>query len=305
MSYLEKLPIYTFIPGTPDVPEKPPIAPFARRLFATPSPPGTKYQPFVASNGFTQLTKTGVTSGASYGPSLPYMTFITFPGIPTVGYGYPHPSLGEGPFVGHFDAPTPDQGLVRVTANYWRDGRYDSMKPRDIVYPPGYVGPTIEGMVKIDDFPGFPGAAAIPGTPDQTLTDLRIGWNAGANSITRLDGNVRTVFTMNTQTTGAVIGLTSEPRPASGARENIQYAFYFYMTTGGARFGIRDRGRELHIGAGTYTHEVTVFEIRRYQGTVFYVIDDEVVYVSPTPSTGSLCVGSCFYTAGDYIGETS
>lgn len=301
MSFLEKLPLYTYVPGTPAVPAQPAIAPFERRLFATPSPPGTKYQAWVAENGFTQLTKSSISTGAIYGPSLPYMTFINFPGLPHTGNGYPHPILGYGPFVGYFDAPT-TTGIVRVTAEYFRDGRYNAMRPHTITLPPGYVGVTIEGMVKIEDFPGFAGSAEIPGTPAETLVDLRIGWNAGANSIDRLDDDLRTVFTMNNRSTGVVIGLTSEPRPDSGNRDNIQYGFYFYSTSGGVRYAIRDRGREIHVSTGIFTHETTVFEIRRYKGTIFYVIDDEPIYVSPTPSTGSMCVGSAFFTAGDYFG---
>lgn len=296
MGTLTKLGTTTEIPGTP---AKPAIPAMFAHIFAPPSPPGTRYQFAVAQNGFTQLTKTGVLPGTLHPAPQPWMTYIRFPGVPTLANGFPAPEAGNGPLTGEFDAPSLD-GYIRVTRQYYREGRYGSWVARwgTFVDPPFLETGGPEGQTRVKDFPGFPGAPAVPAS---TLFDPNIGWNSGANSIGEIAGDAELTLTMAVGQVSAIAGIALAPRVPTTSIDSILYGFRFY-TDGGGRWLIRDNGRELSFASNSYTED-TVFKVRRYQGQVSFLVDDTVVYISPNLSYGTLCAATALYHAGDSIGD--
>jgi hypothetical protein len=107
--------------------------------------------------------------------------------------------------------------------------------------------------------------------------------------------------TMSGGQIGAQLGFALSPRADSTSRDSLLHSFLFHTIGGAARWTIIDHGRELSFDDNTYT-EATDFRIRRIGTSVFYVIDSDVVYVSPFPLEGTICTGSALYYGGDSIG---
>lgn len=132
--------------------------------------------------------------------------------------------------------------------------------------------------------------------PTETVTrwiaDRNLGWNSGARSVERLNGDVYLSF---------------EPRPANNtavglARHRtrnhfrvIPYAFLFNA----GQFRIFESGEEVR-SAAFYSSKDT-FQILRVGQEVVYKHNEQVVHRSATPSTGSLITVAAMYTAGDKV----
>ena len=143
----------------------------------------------------------------------------------------------------------------------------------------------------------------IPADPGQQYVPPRVdmsanaGWNAGAHSVKRLEGDVSLRFHMR-KPSGVVLGLVSD-RADPTDRTRITHGFIF--TTGAdalPRAQVYEAGKQL-TSPVVYAEEETVFEVRRVGGQVNYYIDDEQVYSSRTPSSGEVSVGTSLYATGD------
>ncbi|MGO1073572.1 hypothetical protein [Lysobacter sp. CA199] len=287
----------TVTPGTPAYPAAPAIA---FHLYATPSPRSTAFRQKGSfpnrPEHFRQWSQLDASPPDGwYGP-IRHMTFVRFPGVRIIGNGYPEPGH-DGPITGVFDVPT-TTGMHRESRTYYREGLRGLWIPRDGTYvdPPGCQ---TGGPCRVVMLSNFPGRDAVPGVPDIETVDTHDGWNAGANSVDRLDGDLRTVFQVDIAAAGAV-GFAFE-RPDAGLYTSLSHAFYFDTDPldGTRRVACMEFGRWMTTPT-TYTRG-DEFELRRQSGLVAFSINGESVYVSPNLSTGPVIVGAALFRAQDRV----
>lgn len=152
------------------------------------------------------------------------------------------------------------------------------------------------------DCPSLP---AIPSVPAHYEPQPVIGWNAGADSIPEVSGNLKAEFTPGLQVGGIVIGLKR------GFDNNtvpvlIDHGFHLQSDGTTSFFSIVEKG-VTKIGPFTYD-DGTRFGIRRAGTRVTYykyhegMDDEEIIYKSRNPSyPGLTIVNACMYLSGDVI----
>lgn len=297
MGALTKVATVTVVPGTPAYPA---AAPIAFHLFATPSPRSTAYRQKGSfpnrPEHFHQWSQLDASPPDGwYGP-IAHMSFVRFPGVRFIGNGYPDPGH-DGPIQGEFTVPTPT-GVHREVRDYYREGPRGLWIPRDGTYadPPGCQ---TGGPCRVVMLAGFVGRGAVPAVPDREIVDAHEGWNAGANSVDRLDGNVRTAFQVDIAAAGAV-GFAIE-RPDVGRFESLSHGFYFDTDPldGLRRVACMEYGR-LMSAPVPYARE-DEFELRRVDGRVSFQINGQGIYHSPNLSVGPVIVGAALYRAQDRV----
>lgn len=149
-----------------------------------------------------------------------------------------------------------------------------------------------------------PEIAPIAAVPPNVVTSPNLGWNAGANSVTTLDGDVHAVMDASVGLTGSIVGFraATDNRPPV-TPGFITHGIYFYtlhtnmavpsaMPIEGAR-----QISELQLA---YDGNDT-FEIRRIAGRVVYLHNGDVWYESTVASRGLIRVMCCLYAAGDSV----
>ena len=154
------------------------------------------------------------------------------------------------------------------------------------------------GLAAILNDPGRPPAPAQRAVYE---ADHRIGWNAGADSLDELDGDVRVVFEPNISAAGAV-GL-ARARQDLESLESIGHGFYFDSdpATGLPRFSIIESGMRR---SEFFPYEPGVsFEIRREGvfGQVTYLYDGGTVGISGVPLYNAVRTATVLYRAGDGV----
>jgi hypothetical protein len=118
---------------------------------------------------------------------------------------------------------------------------------------------------------------ATPYQPAQLVIDQRFGWQSGAMSIRRLDGDLYTSFQVPTAA-GVVIGLN--PVSIGEGYLEITHAFYLH----GGLLSVIERG--VHKwGSASFTPS-DVLTIERNAGIVTYRQNGQRRYTSATLSTG-------------------
>ncbi len=145
------------------------------------------------------------------------------------------------------------------------------------------------------DCPAIP---FIPATPPHLDVTPNPGWNASANSVSMLDGDVHTVFQINSSLGAVACGFKSV-RNRLTIPETINYAFYFQSVAGLLFASVVELGHTRV--ADVEVDPSATFEIRRLAGQVLFLIDGIVVYRSTVRSSGALVVNACMYLAGDSI----
>lgn len=297
MGALTKVATVTVTPGRPALPAAPPIA---FHLFATPSPRSTAFRQKGnfpnRPEHFHQWSQLDASPPDGwYGP-IAHMTFVRFPGVRVIGNGYPDPGH-NGPISGVFEVPTFD-GVHRETRNYYREGPRGLWIPRDGTYtdPPGCQ---TGGPCRVVMLSGFPGRTAVPAIPDVETVDAHEGWNAGANSVDRLDGDVRTAFQVDIAAAGAV-GFASE-RVEVGRFDTLSHAFYFDAdpVDGMRRVTCMEFGRWMTPPTLYDRHDE--FELRRVEGRVAFAVNGMSMYHSPNLSIGPVIVGAALFRAQDRV----
>ncbi|MGH8078972.1 MAG: hypothetical protein ACREP7_00265 [Lysobacter sp.] len=299
MGALTKPATVTVIPGTPAYSPYPPVS---FQLYASPSPRSAAYRQKGSfpdgPEDFHQWSQLDYSPPDGwYGP-IRHMQFIRFPGVPVVSgsNGFPNPGH-RGPVRGYFDVPTLE-GVHREWRDYYAEGPGDMWIPRigTFVDPPHCQtgGPCMVVMLS-----GFPGRGSIPSTPDTELVDRHVGWNAGANSASVLDGDVRTAFQVEIASAG-VVGLVSH-RADVTRFDNVEFGFYFDTdpANGLRRYALMETGR-LVSAPLTYVPD-DEFEVRRLAGGISYRVNGIEIYRSPQLSYGPIRVGSALYSAEDRV----
>jgi hypothetical protein len=143
-------------------------------------------------------------------------------------------------------------------------------------------------------WPACPAVAYVPAHIEQQLV---LGWNAGANSITELAGDLHTVFTMPA-VAGVVIGLRSG-RAKQTTPDLIEHGLYFATFAGVHMVHVVERG--LGATSNLARAESDTFEIRRLAGRVTYWRNGALLYASNARSTGAKVVNACLYASGDSV----
>jgi hypothetical protein len=144
---------------------------------------------------------------------------------------------------------------------------------------------------------GTPPTAGTPGTASQLIADYKLGWNAGATSIARQEGDCLLSLQVSPSAVGIVAGLNNANEGA-GYTE-IDYGFYF--THGKAavyELGISKLPPVSFVGDDT-------FKVQRLGILVRYLKNDTVLYISAVASMGSLIADASLYSGGDLITAAS
>lgn len=143
-----------------------------------------------------------------------------------------------------------------------------------------------------------PECPAIAYVPPRIEHKANVGWNAGANSITELGGDLHTVFTAPTPEVGMIIGLrTGRTSPILPNR--VEHGLFF-QSVGTENFVQVIESNLTKTSPVSYTAS-TSFEIRRVGAQVTYWQDGESIYSSAAPSFGTKVVNACLYASGDNI----
>lgn len=145
----------------------------------------------------------------------------------------------------------------------------------------------------------YPAITAIPSTPSRIETHVVNAWDAGANSIDELDGDVRTEFSFDQPVVGVAVGFVDH-------RENVQdYArliigvLMSQQASGAMQFRVMEYG-QFRTGFFPYALH-TPIEIRRVQGEFSVWYGGARVFRSTRQHTRTLLVGSSFFSTGDTL----
>lgn len=141
-----------------------------------------------------------------------------------------------------------------------------------------------------------PELAAVTATPATTTTDPQLGWNAGANSVTQLAGDVHVVEAFDVAPVGIVFGLKAD-RPLPTEIALIAHGLYVHSVAGHAFVAVYEAGRQ--IGDAVSYVLGTPLEIRRVGTSVTYWNNGAPLAQSPARVLGAVIVNACLYAAGD------
>ena len=129
------------------------------------------------------------------------------------------------------------------------------------------------------------------------------GWNAGANSINRLDGNIHTVFQVPPSAAGVVVGFKGDRANATDPTA-IEHGLLFSRSGGVCWCRTMESGVVGPIEAG-FDDSSWSFELRRVNGVVSYYRSNGgtpiLISRSPTHSLGPKVVNACLYSTGDEV----
>lgn len=144
-------------------------------------------------------------------------------------------------------------------------------------------------------YPAIPGVPAVPSSI--RVTPVR-EWNAGANSVDELDGDVSLRFE-TAHAIGVVLGLTqNRDIEAVGSIERITHGIYFHATASGQFvYRVMESGKLVTPAAQHVASDE--FEVRRVGTAVLYFRNGEQFYQSRTSSSGTVSAASALYASGD------
>lgn len=240
----------------------------------------------------TTVTGPPVPDTINYYANHPDMRLVSFPESTTAINGYP---LGP---AGSIHRGRIQVGPTYLYARFIKDNA-GFMKNLDAFAAVPYsAARPAHGLFALADVPAQDATPEVPAVVD---VDQRLGWNAGADSDTAIDGDVRVVFEPSIAGAGAVGFFNA--RSEVGDPATLTHAFYFDNdpTTGRKRFAVIEFGRRTS-GFASYTAG-TSFEIRRegVYGQVVYKYDGNLVETSAAPLYDAVRVGTALYRAGDGV----
>lgn len=149
------------------------------------------------------------------------------------------------------------------------------------------------------------GCIRCPELPEQAyvdgivLLDSALGWNAGSNSASALDGAMHTRFQVRGGSVGVVAGFRGTRRDLHTDPTRIEHGIYVQNPGPVSFYSVMERGREKTTALECA--EDDIFEIRRVGAVVTYLLNDAQVYESTAPSFGNKFVTACMYAAQDGI----
>ena len=217
---------------------------------------------------------------------------LAVPYDPGQAYAPAHTSLESRYVCG----PVPLEGST-MTWEYFESG--DSLVPQEptffysgslsYVYTCRYENVYVSYPEQLYVAPTY-ASAAVDGV---IATDYALGWNAGARSITSLEGDGEMGFKVPTNVSGVVAGMNNADEDAS--YPGIEHAWY-------SSHGI---ARVMESGVVVFYHgahdETDVLSIHRSSGVVRYYVGPTLVYTSATPSIGTVFLDTSMYSGGDSV----
>lgn len=144
-----------------------------------------------------------------------------------------------------------------------------------------------------------PERPASPRVPGYVSKQVVRQWNAGANSIETLDGDVRTNFSLPLGLVGVVVGFKGS-RKKQTVPSLIEHGFYFQRQGGVDVLQIIERG-SVKSPASPRRDDALKFSIVRRGGDVTYLVNGFHVYASSSPSIGPVVVNACLFASGDTV----
>jgi hypothetical protein len=143
------------------------------------------------------------------------------------------------------------------------------------------------------------GQHAVPHIPAHVDRGPDIGWDAGANSVLQLDGNVRATWSVLETTVGIACGLAAVPRPHVDDPTSIQFGWYTFALNGALLAQPIERG-VLQSTPQPIT-DTSALKIERAWGVVSYLIGSTTEYTSARFGDGLALLGCSLYSSGDQI----
>ena len=142
-----------------------------------------------------------------------------------------------------------------------------------------------------------PEQTAQESVPSRVERRAVLGWNAGANSIAMVDGDLRVVTDMPLGVIGAIVGLKGG-RKQPTLPSLIEHGWYFQKV--GSADLVQPIERGVPVGSPIAGRTATtLFEVRRVNDRVNYLMDGVTVHASALPSAGAKVVNCCLYASGD------
>lgn len=223
------------------------------------------------------------------------MEFFQFDEVVDASNGFPRGNIGD-VVTGRVTVPTTTGAVVVERKFQIAAGRLEPL-PGGSADPPYCKTKAGYGILMLSNFPG---REEVPAVPPEYAFNPHAGWNAGANSIRTLDGDVHVSFSLDVAA-GIVLGFcTDRASPADFAAITHGVVGDFSPEDGARRFQIMERGKLIGV-SGSMSGQ-TRFDIKRFAGGgVQYMVDDALVYTSTEPLFGPLFVASALYLAGDEV----
>lgn len=136
-----------------------------------------------------------------------------------------------------------------------------------------------------------------PGSPAYNVYEPVQNWDAGANSIDTLTGDLHTVF--NADVTGALVVGFKASRENVAAPSAVLHGLLLRSQGGRLYVSVVERGEE--VTSPVPRVEGDTFEIRRVNGNVSYWQNSTKLHVSAKRSFDALVVNACLYMSGDTV----
>lgn len=223
-------------------------------------------------------------------------------------------SGGTGPLVLDIAGDTPVRDTLRSTVGFVQSD-VASQVSRSVDFVRRLFQPALPLRATVSSFaypdppgPGqcvtVPAIPAVPGIPSRVQVSDDFGWNAGAHSLTEMEGDFELVFDeMGKGAVGAVIGVMPAVRENQGDYTRVTHGFYFTKTAGGtSQVSIIESGRVV-FGPITYPGNAT-FAVQRLGTVVLYLMDDRPQHTSTRPLVGTAMAGTSLYATSDEVPST-
>jgi hypothetical protein len=164
--------------------------------------------------------------------------------------------------------------------------------------PAGYNGISLQfyspylPVLRYDEI-CYPAVTAKPAVPSRVDYFDLVGWNAGARSIAQVPINGGFSCVLPPSPIGVQIGLS--PRGFTHTYASMTHS----LVARRAEVTVVERGATV-FGPVALPAAAKV-EVRRVQGLVSYLVDDEVIYSSALPSSGEVYGAAMLYSTVDYV----
>jgi hypothetical protein len=143
-----------------------------------------------------------------------------------------------------------------------------------------------------------PAIPASPGSPGRVIVDAQLGWNAGANSVDTVAGDLHLRASIAAAPAGIVVGLKAR-RNLFNDPALILHGFYVFTSAGKTFIAVMEKGA---LKTQTFHYRLgALFEIRRVAQSVSYWLDGVGLRNTTALDPGSMHVNACLYAAYDTI----
>lgn len=143
-----------------------------------------------------------------------------------------------------------------------------------------------------------PAEPAQPAIPYSRTVDPLLGWNAGADSVTTLAGDVHVTWSVDDLPAGIALGLKST-RLLPAELALLDHGLFVFPVAGEAFVQVIENGRQ--IGTPQAYVLTTTLEVRRVGSVMTYWNNGVLLASTKAHTAGALIVNACLYSAGDSV----